>query len=218
MGIISIVDSALQKLLLSSGRSIKLALLLGISLVLFGCLQQPLVNSPNFTSTVFVPKAPENPLDTIALCFVPEESRYACNVDEDCICENAGVFVGNKFYYEHCADKSKFASDHCGGFGPLPVACISHSCTTSYPPANWTFENCDGLSSERTKTLCKRELVRFMANQYTDETFCNLMKPERLFNQTQCKDLFFDTKAYADKNSTWCERIVDPYERRTCNP
>ncbi len=51
MGIRNIVDSSLQKLLLSYSRSIKLAGLLGVSLLLFGCLNQSALESNNATSS-----------------------------------------------------------------------------------------------------------------------------------------------------------------------
>lgn len=56
-----------------------------------------------------------------------------CENDNDCICiEDAGCFLGNKNYYEKCADKTGLCMDFCTGWGQPPVKCINNQCTNSY--------------------------------------------------------------------------------------
>ncbi len=191
------------------------ALLLVIGLLLFGCVQPPTTSQNNSNITVL--REPGNPIEVLALCSASPELRYACNVDAECICEDAGDF--NKIYYNYCADKNVIVSDSCGGVGgPRPVACVDHVCTLSYPQPGWMFEQCDELTSEETRIVCKNELAFDKSETEQSEDFCELVKPESDFNRTDCEDIFFRVKAYSTGNSTWCEKISGEYEKRTCNP
>ncbi len=192
------------------------ALILLIGLFLFGCVQPPTI--PQNGTNVTVLREPTNPIETLALCTASPELRYACNVDSDCTCNEVGLFIGNKIYYNYCADKTAQGEDFCGGFRNPTIACVEKVCTNAFPRANWTFENCDNLTTEETRIVCKRELSIWIAQTAENEDFCNSMNAEASFNRTNCGDIFYRGKAYQTENATWCEKISDAYERGRCNP
>ena len=73
-------------------------------------------------------KLPEKVVEEEIICGVSDP--LYCKNNQDCICEAAGCFMGNRHYYDKCIDKEKICLDYCGLPGLTLISqCIRNRCT-----------------------------------------------------------------------------------------